>query len=774
MRLLNVHTLAFSVHHSTPPPYAIASHRWHLGHEASYKDILKKRNTTSTGYKKVIEFAEFVRKNVTGVEWLWIDTCCILQQSSEEVSEAVNSMFKSYRNAVVCIAYLDDFGGVRESGSGGGDLGMLGRSKWFTRGWTLQELVAPKNVVFVTRKWEVLGYKGMRTEGLGKMELGPELGEILARVTGIPEPVLRDYEYARAIGAEQKLEWMSERETTREEDQSYCLLGFFDVTMPVIYGEGREKARLRLLAEIKKLDVVPTNLEDDFEVVEKPALRTLHEAATAGDLVFISQYLDKSPSSREQLWSWDAGGSLPLHRAVRNGQALTCKLLINSMNKHTWDPADLLDVTSKSPVDYALSNVGSGSDDVLREFLTDEGLSFAASTILTVRKSVLVRILDVGGPEVVLQAIALSRKASQPARFCNLLQRTLSTVASVPRSERIVPALAEDVVRIGNAKDASLTSAVGKMTDLIYNWTASEQVKRLVLLQKRTGLEAYTGSDGLNFVGKAILANDLAALAVLHKIDLLLFSKPVGWWTGDHLTVQVHVGEWYPLRFAAFLGRPQTVDRVAQFTEPEDCNPPHLRAIHYAAIYACIDEQRKSTFRILRDLSMEDDGLKEPKYCIANFVVTCDTDWFVLVFPHSREAVIEDVAAASPEKFYRSSGHVRTRKGQSHTRTCDKFNMRVRMKCIDRKSPDSQQSAVHLSFMHGWNNSEVQGEKGRVILALAPEPESDVWFRESNQHHFSQMDEDQTVLSSGTNWRESMHNHRAWELRCERKGSSSV
>ncbi|CAK1362388.1 unnamed protein product [Cercospora beticola] len=771
MRLLNVHTLEFSVYHSTPPPYAIASHRWHLGHEASYKDILKKRNTTSTGYKKVLEFADFVRKNVGNVEWLWIDTCCILQQSSEEVSEAVNSMFKWYRNAVVCIAWLDDVNSIKE---GGGDLGMLGRSRWFTRGWTLQELVAPKTVVFVTRGWEVLGYKGIRTEGLKQMAVGPDLGEILANVTGIPEPVLKDYEYARAIGAEQKLEWMSERETTREEDQSYCLLGFFDATMPAIYGEGREKARMRLLGEIRKLNVVPANLEDDFEVVEKPLLRTLHDAATAGDLEFISQYLDKSHSSREQLWSWDAGGSLPLHRAVRNGHALTCKLLISSMNKHTWDPADLLDVTSKSPVDYALSNIGPGSDDVLREFLTDEGLSFAASTILTVRKSILVRILDVGGPEVVLQAIALSRKASQSARFCSLLQRTLSTVVNVPRSERIVPVLAEDVVRIAEANGTSLTSAVGKMTDLIYNWAATEHVKRLVFLQKRTGLEAFTGSDGLNFVGKAILANDLAALSVLHKIDLLLFSKPVGWWTGDHLTVQVHVGDWHPLRFAAFLGHPQTVEQVAQLTEPEDCNPPHLRAIHYAAIYAYIDDQRRSTFEILRNLSVEDDTLEEPKYCIVNFVVTCDTDWFVLVFPHSREAVIEDIKTASPEKFYWDAGHVRTRKGQSHTRTCDKFNMRVRMRCIDRKYPDSQQSAVHLSFMHGWNNSEVQGEKGRVILALAPESEADVWFRESNQHHFSQMDDNATVLASGTNWRESAHNHRAWQLRCEQKVISPV
>ncbi|KAM3422578.1 hypothetical protein BST61_g70 [Cercospora zeina] len=760
MRLLNVHTLEFSLYHSSPPRYAIASHRWHLGHEASYKDVLKQRNTTSIGYRKVLGFAEFVRKSVHDMEWLWIDTCCVLQQSSEEVSEAVNSMFKWYRNAVVCVAFLED---VSEF-----DLGVVGRSRWFTRGWTLQELVAPRTVVIVTRGWGLIGFKGLRPVGLN-MELGTELEEMLTRTTGIPEPVLKDYEYSRAIGAEQKLEWMADRETTREEDQSYCLLGFFDVTMPVIYGEGREKARMRLLAEIKNLNVVPADLGDDFEVVEKPAIRTLHEAASSGDLEFISQYLDSVPSGTGQLWTWDAGGSLPLHRAVRSNHALACKLLIDRMNKHTWDPLDLLDVTHKSPAEYALSNVGSSSNHVFREFLTDQGLSFAASAILTARKSVLIRVLELGGPEAILHAVALSRKGQQPALFSSLLQRSLATVLTVPQSDRLVPALAEEVVRLGNSKEASLTPAVGRMTDMIYDWAVSEHVKRLVLLHKRTGLRTFTGSDGLTFVGKAILASDLAALAVLHKIDLLLFSKPVGWWTGDHRTVQVHVGEWHPLRFAAFLGHPQTVEQVARLTDPENCDPPHLRAIHYAAMWAYMDDKRMSTFEILRDLSAEDRIVGKSNFCTASFTVTCDTDWFALVFPHSREAKIEDIQTASPEKFYWDAGHVRTREGRSHTRTCDKFKMQVRMRCADRwSSSEKQQDLVNVSLMHGWNDAQVQGGKGRILLTAASNTQANVWFREKNQHHFSRLDGDQTMLSSGTNWRESVHSLHSWELQCKR------
>lgn len=121
MRLLNVYTLEFS-EHANGEKYAIASHRWKAGTEATIKDLRNKRNTDKDGYRKVEDFARYVREHVQHVNWLWIDTCCVNQDSSQEVAEAVNSMFRWYSNAEVCLAYLAD---VNDAG----DEGMLRRSE---------------------------------------------------------------------------------------------------------------------------------------------------------------------------------------------------------------------------------------------------------------------------------------------------------------------------------------------------------------------------------------------------------------------------------------------------------------------------------------------------------------------------------------------------------------------------------------------------------------------------------------------------------------------
>lgn len=258
MRLLNIHDLAFRwFHPNQTPKYAIASHRWAEGAEASIKDVSEKRNTDSIGYRKITGFAEFIKENVTDIEWMWIDTCCINQESSQEVSEAINSMFKWYRNAEVCLAYLADIKG-NENVQG------LRYSEWFSRGWTLQELLAPRAVVFLTQEWEIIGHKGCIGDGTDGIPLpaGPSLGTTIAAITGIPESVLGDYKCSQGLSVEERLQWMVGRETTREEDMTYSLLGIFDVSMPAIYGEGKEKARKRLLAEI---------FEDGIGLGKRPA-----------------------------------------------------------------------------------------------------------------------------------------------------------------------------------------------------------------------------------------------------------------------------------------------------------------------------------------------------------------------------------------------------------------------------------------------------------------------------------------------------------------------
>lgn len=254
MRLLNVHSLKFrQFHDRSVPSYVIASHRWTTGEEgedreATFLDVQeggdKKKDTK--GYKKVLDFAVYVKKHVAGVEWLWIDTCCINKQDAQETSESINSMFRWYRDAAVCLAYLADVKTTEE----------LGSSEWFERGWTLQELVSPRVVVFLSRDWQVLGHKSRDTDKdiAASLRVGPPLNAIVAKITNIPETVLRDYKRCKSLTVEEKLAWMNGRRTTKEEDMSYCLFGIFDAPIGAIYGEGRDRARKRLLAEIRRDD----------------------------------------------------------------------------------------------------------------------------------------------------------------------------------------------------------------------------------------------------------------------------------------------------------------------------------------------------------------------------------------------------------------------------------------------------------------------------------------------------------------------------------------
>ena len=247
MRLLNVHTFEFSDYSDDLPKYAIASHRWKAGTEATIKDVRNKRNTDKDGYEKVESFAKYVREHVCHVEWLWIDTCCVNQDSSQEVTEAVNSMFRWYSNAEVCLAYLADVSDTENERE-------FRRSEWFRRGWTLQELLAPQMVVFLSASWELIGHRG-RDEWTGsgnQIASGPALEAAISTITGVPECVLHNYTRSMSFSTEERLSWICSRKTTKEEDMSYSLLGIFDVTMPVIYGEGAKKARDRLMKEIWK------------------------------------------------------------------------------------------------------------------------------------------------------------------------------------------------------------------------------------------------------------------------------------------------------------------------------------------------------------------------------------------------------------------------------------------------------------------------------------------------------------------------------------------
>ncbi|TDZ32680.1 Vegetative incompatibility protein HET-E-1 [Colletotrichum spinosum] len=197
----------------------------------------------SDGFLK-IRNAELLAKR-QGFSYLWVDTCCIDKTSSAELSESINSMYRWYRKAAICYAYLSDVNtdmtaaeGLFNNTQGSG----FRKSRWFTRGWTLQELVAPRKVEFYASDWSSIGTKGHDDGAFCRL---------LADITGINQDILEDVAPLSEISVADKMSWASSRQTTREEGLAYCLLGLFNVNMPLLYGEG-QKAFIRLQEEIIK------------------------------------------------------------------------------------------------------------------------------------------------------------------------------------------------------------------------------------------------------------------------------------------------------------------------------------------------------------------------------------------------------------------------------------------------------------------------------------------------------------------------------------------
>lgn len=222
------------------PPYAILSHTWIDGQEVTYTELVAGTRTSKAGYKKIDFCTE--RAAVDAVEYSWVDTCCIDKSTSDEVSTAINSMFGWYQRATKCYVYLSDVSVPGEVTDAQAFqitwIDAFRRSRWFTRGWTLQELLAPATVEFFSREGKPLG---------SKISLEQEIHEI----TGIAIGALRGQNLAK-FGVEQRMKWAAKRTTTRKEDMVYCLLGVFGVFLPLIYGEGEAHATQRLRAEIEK------------------------------------------------------------------------------------------------------------------------------------------------------------------------------------------------------------------------------------------------------------------------------------------------------------------------------------------------------------------------------------------------------------------------------------------------------------------------------------------------------------------------------------------
>ncbi|ETS86735.1 hypothetical protein PFICI_00563 [Pestalotiopsis fici W106-1] len=221
------------------PPYAILSHTWGSeDDEVTLQDLLMETRKDASwrqtsGYQKILFCGQ--QAKLDDIEYFWVDTCCIDKTSSAELTEAINSMFQWYQKAQKCYVYLADV----VHGSCAIDAtpetawkSEFRRSKWFTRGWTLQELVAPQYVEFFSSDRQRLGDK-------------TSLLRLIHDITGIAIDALKGQPTCEFSELD-RMSWLEKRQTTREEDMAYCMLGIFNVQMPLLYGEGRERAQVRL------------------------------------------------------------------------------------------------------------------------------------------------------------------------------------------------------------------------------------------------------------------------------------------------------------------------------------------------------------------------------------------------------------------------------------------------------------------------------------------------------------------------------------------------
>ncbi|EMC91804.1 hypothetical protein BAUCODRAFT_78895 [Baudoinia panamericana UAMH 10762] len=265
MRLLrfrgvgNIAFTKFFLKQDKVPRYAALSHQWSEdpSSEVTFADIRDGTGLGKPGYAKLRSCGEQAAKD--GLQYFWLDTCCINKDNPAEVTEAVTRMFQWYRQSSRCYAYLRDVS-AEGLGAPGSVLpsqleAAFRASRWFTRGWTLQELLAPASLEFFSKEWILLGDK-------------VSLQKPIHEVTGIPLEALRGKPVA-GFSIADRLSWAQKRQTTRSEDKAYSLLGLLDIAMPLIYGEGHNKATARLRREIENKRQQSAELEKALSILPK-------------------------------------------------------------------------------------------------------------------------------------------------------------------------------------------------------------------------------------------------------------------------------------------------------------------------------------------------------------------------------------------------------------------------------------------------------------------------------------------------------------------------
>ncbi|TVY37028.1 Vegetative incompatibility protein HET-E-1 [Lachnellula subtilissima] len=303
-----------------PDSYAILSHTWGADNEeVTFRDLMDGTGKSKAGYDKIRFCGEQARRD--GLKYFWVDTCCIDKSNHSELSEAINSMYRWYQNAAKCYVYLSD---VSTNDQNQVDPSLQSwqsafrDSRWFTRGWTLQELIAPRSVEFFCSNGKRLGDK-------------KSLERQLHNITGIAALALQGTT-PLMFSVEERMSWAKHRQTQREEDRAYSLLGIFDIQMPLIYGEGAEKAFNRLHRELQQ-ELYELSRKRHLEEVAPVSNATFNTAKRLKDSLNHSIEATIQQSLIEQLYFTRIDEHLT---SLKAAQATTCRWFFTTPEYISW------------------------------------------------------------------------------------------------------------------------------------------------------------------------------------------------------------------------------------------------------------------------------------------------------------------------------------------------------------------------------------------------------------------------------------------------------
>lgn len=272
------------------PFYAVLSHTWgHDADEVKFEDIESGDQDYDATSKKGFDKLRFCHKQVQrdGLQYFWVDTCCIKKTDSSELQRSLASMFYWYQRAIRCYVLLSDVSEKDLMIPSESERGQaLGSSRWFKRGWTLQELIAPQSVMFFTKDSVLIGTK-------------IELASTISRITRIPKAALTGTKLSQ-FSVTERLSWADGRVTTLPEDGAYCLIGIFDVEMHMLYAEDVYNKRKNIaMNKLHRAIAESTNHENQVEDV------TSVGGASLRDLLSLNEEkLEKFDKDLDSFQTW--------------------------------------------------------------------------------------------------------------------------------------------------------------------------------------------------------------------------------------------------------------------------------------------------------------------------------------------------------------------------------------------------------------------------------------------------------------------------------------